>query len=302
MERWAYSGARKGTVSAPELIDLANAKKVQSRVGVASSGCDHGIDVNLRSMPIAIFAVTVVGFSQSQPQFEVASVKDAPPLTPDRVAAGKLGVRISGASVSVGYKTLRDLLGIAFRLKTPLQIVGPGFMSERRFDILAKFPEGATRAQLPEMLQSLLRERFALVVHHESRPISVFALTAQKEVFLKKQEAKENTGPAVSKNPSGTLQINLDDGGQRHITPLESVATFVESLAGILGELVLDETQLEGKYRFWMDFPSARDFGLVDPVTQAYRYLSEQGLKLESKKVPMDVVVVDSVSKTPTGN
>lgn len=258
----------------------------------------------MRKTLIVVFAFVAPCFGQAQPEFEVASISDAPPLTSERVAAGKTSVRVDDAFVGIGYKTLQDLLCMAFRVRFYQQILGPDFLNERHFDIRAKIPEGAKTTQVPEMLQSLLRDRFGLVLHHESRPIAVYVLTVRKGVFLKRQKVAEAPKPVVARSPAGSLLAVGDDGTQRFIMPAASLASFADCLSGILRAPVLDETQMEGRYRLWIDFPvGARENGPEDPgLTSAYRNLSDQGLRLEPKQVPMDALVIDSVRKTPTAN
>src|SRR5689334_5388474 len=88
------------------------------------------------------------------PAFEVAAVKPAPPLDPAKIMTGKMhiGVTINAGRVDIGNLSLADLIRIAYKLKA-YQLVGPDWMGAQRFDIQAKLPEGATKDQMPEMLQ-----------------------------------------------------------------------------------------------------------------------------------------------------
>src|SRR3954469_25058447 len=96
----------------------------------------------------------------AKPQFEVATIKVAPPLNPAMVAAGKLhvGMKVDAARVDIGFLSLNDLIMLAYKVKQH-QLTGPEWMKNQRFDILAKMPEGATKEQVPEMLQGLLADR-----------------------------------------------------------------------------------------------------------------------------------------------
>ncbi len=97
------------------------------------------------------------------PAFEVASVKPAAPLDRSQMLSGQMhvGMKIDAARVDIGGMSLADLIRVAYRVK-PYQVSGPDWMAPERFDVLAKMPEGATREQVPEMLQALLAERFKL--------------------------------------------------------------------------------------------------------------------------------------------
>ncbi|MGA8577114.1 MAG: TIGR03435 family protein, partial [Bryobacteraceae bacterium] len=122
--------------------------------------------------------VTLAGFGQTAPptQFEVASIRPAPPFTPGQIG---LGLHIDGSQVSIRQFALKDDLAIAFNLKQ-YQIVGPDWLATERFDIVAKLPEGAPRDQVRPMLQALLLDRFQLKTHHESKDFSVYAVVVAK--------------------------------------------------------------------------------------------------------------------------
>src|SRR5438105_14656249 len=119
----------------------------------------------------ALFAAAA--FAQNTPrlEFEVASIRPSPPITMNV----KVGVHIDGAQVSFTYVSLKDLIQSAYTLKN-YQIVGPDWVGSERFDIAAKLPEGATREQVPAMLQSLLEDRFKLKFHRDSKEFPVYAL------------------------------------------------------------------------------------------------------------------------------
>ena len=103
-------------------------------------------------------------------------------MHPSMIASGKLhvGMKVDAARVDIGFYSLADLIRTAYRVKA-YQVSGPDWISAQRFDILAKMPEGATREQVPEMLQVLLAERFRLTIHRETRDHSVYALVAGKD-------------------------------------------------------------------------------------------------------------------------
>src|SRR5215475_5034181 len=133
--------------------------------------------------------------------FEVASIKRAAPLDPAAIMSGKahLGTSVDNARVDIGGASLMQLICQAYKIK-PNQVtgnppwlnVGPGV---DRFDILAKMPEGTTKDQVPEMLQSLLADRFKLSVHRETRDTNVYALIVAKG-GPKLEEASPDPPPA----------------------------------------------------------------------------------------------------------
>src|SRR4051812_16986219 len=99
------------------------------------------------------------GVAQQPLAFEVASIKVAEPITPQRIQAGKfkVGMTVDGARVDIGFFGLRELIMTAYGVKQH-QVTGPDWMSAQRFDISAKIPDGVGKDKVPEMLQALLAE------------------------------------------------------------------------------------------------------------------------------------------------
>src|ERR1700742_2943303 len=110
-----------------------------------------------RHMNVTRYIVAAVvagaGFAQSpaRPEFEVASIRPASPVT-DRV---KVGFHIDGAQLTYTYVSLKDLLQSAYNLRN-YQILGPEFVSTDRYDVAAKIPAGGHRDEVRKMLQTLL--------------------------------------------------------------------------------------------------------------------------------------------------
>jgi uncharacterized protein (TIGR03435 family) len=102
------------------------------------------------------------------------------------MASGKLhaGMKIDGKRVDIGNFGMMQLICKAYDVKS-YQVSGPSWMkgaglAGQRFDIVANLPEGATKEQVPQMLQALLAERFKLVIHRESKDQAVYALVIGK--------------------------------------------------------------------------------------------------------------------------
>src|SRR5215471_9896512 len=100
--------------------------------------------------------------------FEVASIKPAEQLDPTKMMSGQahVGVKIDQARVDIGFLSTAELIRMAYKLKS-YQLIGPEWLTAQRWDIMAKMPPGADKAQVPEMLQTLLAERFRLEFHRE---------------------------------------------------------------------------------------------------------------------------------------
>src|SRR5260370_6003065 len=117
-----------------------------------------------------------VAFGQTPParlEFEVASVK--PSTAPAMGSSVNIGVKINGAQMHISSLSLKDYIRLAYRVKD-YQVSAPDWLTGERFEIDAKLPDGATREQVPDMLQSLLADRFGLKLHRGSKEFPVYAL------------------------------------------------------------------------------------------------------------------------------
>src|SRR5579871_3603130 len=163
---------------------------------------------------IAVFCGVLPAQTAPAPlTFEVAAIKPAPPIEPAKIMAGKMkiGMTVNQARVDIGNLSLADLIRIAFKMR-PYQVNGPDWMGSQRFDIQAKMPEGATKEQVPEMLQGLLAERFKLSFHRDSKEHSVYALVVGK-TGIKMKEAEPDPAPKPPADAEGTPPQPPGKGG-----------------------------------------------------------------------------------------
>jgi uncharacterized protein (TIGR03435 family) len=172
-----------------------------------------------------VCAAAMFGQAPANPklEFEVASIKPAPPLNPDAIRAGKLriGMNIDGARVSINGLPVFSLLPQVFRVKQ-YQVSGGGtpadFLNTERWDIEAKLPDGATEDQVPDMLLNLLVDRFKLAYHRENRERPVYALIVGKTGTKLKEAEVEPAAPAADgskTDPSkqdGAVVLNTGQG------------------------------------------------------------------------------------------
>jgi uncharacterized protein (TIGR03435 family) len=207
-------------------------------------------------------------------QFEVATIKPAPPLNPQMIAAGKMhvGANIDEARADFGFMALADLIQYAYKLKQH-QLVVPDWAKTERFDILAKMPEGTNKDQVPEMMQALLVERFGLTFHKESREQSVYALVVGKGGSKLKESSKEDEKPpadekgantiqmggaqmrqsgnsvvVTSKNQPGKMTMTMADGKMQFKGTRMKMDGLTELLTRFSGKPVVDMTDLKGEY------------------------------------------------------
>jgi len=155
-----------------------------------------------------------VAFAQQEslPSFEVATIKPAPPFSLEKMQSGQLHVvSIKGPQADFQFVSLSDLLVYAYRVK-PHQIFGPSWIRDGRWDIVAKLPKGASQDRAPEMLRSLLVERFKLAAHHESREVPAYQLVVDKG-GTKFQAAPPEEDSAPNKDAPTTSSPTLPLGG-----------------------------------------------------------------------------------------
>jgi uncharacterized protein (TIGR03435 family) len=281
---------------------------------------------------VSSFAV----FSQTptaRPEFDVASVK--PSVESANPAANiSRGLHIDGAMVSVNGMTLKWYIHYAYTAKES-QVSGPDWLSSERVDIVAKLPAGATRDQIPAMMQALLADRFKLTMHRDSKEFPVYALIVGKGGVKMKEspldpDTDEGPGKAnVDVNVTGGNRgatINLGRGAsvafeaQRLVAKKVTMAYLADSLARFVDRPVVDMTGLKGTYDCTIDYNlddlralilSTAPPGTPLPPRQAdvgetsvslMDSLQALGLKMEPRKAPLDLLVIDHMEKTPTAN
>jgi len=271
--------------------------------------------------------------AQTTPAFEVASVRPSS----GQVSPASAGVHIDGSQVRIVGLPLKLYVGMAYGLK-PQQIVGPDWLGQPRFDIAAKIPDGASAAQLPQMFQALLADRFQMKSHRETKEFAVFALTVLKDGLKLQPSAAAAADAPSDKPPAVTVTAGAnasgsgaDLGGGSSFTlgnnRIEIRKMTMMQIAELLTRLsdrpVIDVTGTTGAYDLSLELtpedfigvqirggvnngaliaaPALRllDNAAADPFTSA---LQKSGLALESRKAPLDVLVIDSIQKTPTDN
>jgi uncharacterized protein (TIGR03435 family) len=290
----------------------------------------------MNPLRLAVFAlIAPLAFCQALPEFEVASIKLSQPGADFRV---NLGYHLDGAMVTCKYLSLKDYLRLAYQVKE-YQINAPEWMASTRFDITAKLPEGGKEDQIRDMMKSLLAERFHLKMHRESKDFPVYALVEAKggskltESAVDPSDApvdpsKPPTNVAASGGPEG-VSISLGKGSfftfaDNHLTGKKlAMASFADLLARFVDRPVVDQTGLKGRYDFdlkvtqedylAMQIRSAISAGVTLPP-QAMKLLEVSsgdslaaamqavGLKLDPRKAPLEVLVIDSADKMPTEN
>ena len=275
----------------------------------------------------ALLACAIPAFAQTAKlEFDAATVKPAAPLTGRGAPRGGPGTADPGR---VNYTSLsvKNLLMTAYSLPVN-QVLGPAWIDSERYDIVAKVPPGATKEQVNVMLQNLLADRFTLVVHREAREMPLYELVVAKSGLKMKPYVEDPNAPkpepgkiTFDKNGNpivapGGLMMSSSPGKRRVTATKASIGgspSLITTLAAEVGRPVVDKTGLSGFYDYSIEFrpqgpnaappgqqpPPPSDSDAPDIVVAVQEQL---GLRLEAKKGPIEVVVVDSGSKTPTEN
>jgi len=270
----------------------------------------------------------------AKPQFEVASVKPTVPR-----ATYPRGTDFGGpGSLTPGEKSylnmsVKDLVVRAYDAVPNQLIVPPWMEGGERFDIFAKVPAGAAKADMPLMLQSLLEERFHVKVRHESREAQAYALAVGRS-GSKMNEYPALLPPDFIEAPRVTVvdkdgvyivapgyavtMMGSQDGVARLSMAREPIRQLCRFLSQALQRPVVDQTGLTGRYDARLHFadnqiapptPSG-EAGLSpaapeasDPAPTLTQALQAQlGLKLEPKRLPVDFLVVEHAERMPTEN
>jgi uncharacterized protein (TIGR03435 family) len=241
--------------------------------------------------------------------FEVASVRQSGAITFKNLDEAKrgAGLQIDGARVDISMMSLADLVRQAYGLKA-FQFSGPGWMSSERYDVHAKLATGATPAQVPAMLQTLLADRFQLAFHRDSRERPVY------ELLVGKNGLKLPLAEAGQAEAGKSWEMS---GGTMHFHRSMSMPALCEFLGGFVDRPVVDMTRLTDTYQVALDIPeedlrrakiAAEGVHTADSASDPtgssamFAAVQQMGLKLEPRKTAVDVLVVDHAEKVPTEN
>lgn len=252
--------------------------------------------------------VSVRGQAGASPEFGVASVKPIPPLPAGaNVPPGFVLVpRAEDAQRFRARFSIAGPLGIlewAYGVRD-FQISGaPAWVKEELFDIDARAEHPATEAEMKQMVQGLLADRFGLKLHRQTKEASVYALVTGKDGLKLKESPKLKEGQILSPGrPFGDIEVPPGKLTAHGAT----MALLVQILTENLDRPVVDKTGLTGHYDFELTYdgptwvpgePGAwRPFGAA-----IFAPIQKLGLRIEPQKSPVETVVIDSVSR-PSAN
>ncbi len=228
------------------------------------------------------------------PAFDVATVKMGGPVEANGMININTGKILHGV-VTLSNATLSDCLIFAYTLTTADQLAGPDWINQKavRFEVTGKAPPETPDNQLRLMLQTLLKERFQITLHTEQREMAHYELVIGKN------------GPKLKDATVGPGEAT----GRARLDGIRSNRMQMNRLAALLSRTtrlpVLDKTGLTGFYQF--DLRYANEVSEAPEENPAgpsiFTAVQEQlGLKLESRKGPVEVLVIDHAEKIPLEN
>ena len=250
-----------------------------------------------------IALLSSVAFGQtSSPAFESADVHVSAPSKNPSLRGGAL----RGGRYEVRTATIVDLISMAYGMESDKVLGGPNWLDWNRYDVAAKAPQDAKRDELNQMLQNLLAERFKLVVHKDSKPMPAYALTVGKDNKPKMKQASGGGQPECQPVQNAAAGAPQDQSLSCHNMTMEIFAQVLRGYGGgtYLADPVVDKTVLTGAWDFDIRWTSRGRLAQAgsDAITLFDALDKQLGLKLDAQKLPLPVLVVDSVNETPTPN
>jgi uncharacterized protein (TIGR03435 family) len=243
-----------------------------------------------------LWIAPAAGFAQSGPAFDVASVKVSLLAKTGGEGSRRQDIRAEPGSLTMRNVTMTNAVRWAYGVQD-FQVTGPAWLNEDRYDIMAKAGGQAPEDQLRPMLRTLLAERFKVAVHREEKVMPYYLLTVGKG------------GPKFKETDSeGEPELAPGPGRMSAIARRMPVSRFCELLSQMLRAPIQDNTGLKGRYDVTVDFtqlvaampqgPQPDDI----PAMIVNGVQDMLGLKLEPKKGPMEMIVVDRAERIPTEN
>ena len=244
-----------------------------------------------RAIPGTILFCCAVWFAAGQspealPKFEAADVH-ASAKNPGQFMQYVRVAPVHKGRYEIKTATMVDLIHQAYGIDSDKILGGPNWLEMDRFDVIAKVPEDTTADAQKLMLQSLLADRFKLVLHKDTKPLPAYALVVAKNGC----KLKPVEGGHGSRSSWGRGKATMERG---------SMEGLANALSRILDRPVADETGLQGVFNFTLEWTPD---GAEEAGASIFTAIQEQlGLKLEPRKVPAVYIVVDKAEKVPLEN
>ena len=243
----------------------------------------------------------------AKPEFTVATIK---PSNPNGLGQG-FGFR--GQDMTTTNTTVNWLITLAYNMHAHQVIGGPGWLSSDKYDVVGRpdTPGQPSRDQMKLMIQKLLADRFQLKFHIEKRELPAYTITVLKagpKFAVSQADPKSLAfGVGFGRAPGGGMTLTVINA------PLDSMANALQG--NLLDQPVVNQTGLTGKYDFNLKFtpdasqmpnlgplppaPAAADLDAPPDIFAAFQ--QQLGLKLESTKTAVDVMVIERIER-PSDN
>ena len=220
--------------------------------------------------------------AQSSKTFEAVSIK------PNRSGAPGSDTNTTLGRLSLVNVTPISLILRAFGVQTSQVVNAPGWVFTERYDVMA-VTEGAERLTDKErqpFIEAMLADRWQMKTHRETRELRVYTLTSAEG------------GPKIATAKGGEYAMKVSASGGKRVLRSTSgnIPRLVEILSGMTDRMVINATGLSGEYDFTLEWVQEPDADAAGP--SLFTALKEQlGLKLESARKPVDVVVIDRIER-----
>jgi uncharacterized protein (TIGR03435 family) len=278
--------------------------------------------------PLGTLLTALVAMAQAQAPAPAALKFDVVSIKPSGAQSVRGSEGGPGSKDPTHYRfmsvTLKDLIANAYHVDY-FQITSKIPLDRERFDLVANVPQGATRDEFRLMMRNLLEERFRLKAHIESKDFAAYELVVAQSGLKMKESGATPLPPQDMRQPppgagfpdlppgrAGAISNHSMSGGfllVRTKAQQEPISVLVSMLQTPGQEPVVDKTGLKGKYDFTLEYSSdipgaPRDGDGTPPVAPGLFTAVQQqlGLQLVAKKLPFDVVVVESLDRAPTEN
>ena len=279
---------------------------------------------------LVVMLAAMISAQQKQTTFDVATIRPTS-------AGSRIAVRVLPNRAEVIGHDLRSLVMLAFG-KQVYELSAPDWLIDgARFTIQATYPAGSTAKEFPEMLKALLVTRFGLVTHIEPRRMDAYDLVVSTGgIKMEEVDAVDDlekdfskSGPRISKEylsdtVDGPSRIMAGEFGIRFVsarslyesrptirrtTEIDATRITIPEFVGILwvnlDKPIIDRTGLTGLYRFKVELDTSRALArtVMEPTgADTFKAVESLGLKLEDRREPIDVLVVDKIERAPTEN
>jgi len=250
-------------------------------------------------------------------------------VLPNKTGAMRVLMRVQpGGAWEATNVTLESMIRLAYRIQESQLVGGPAWIYSDRFDIVAKSSQDAPRGEFALRMQSLLAERFNLTIHRETRELPVYALVnvgkpgprlTASPVDCEAWARGRNGQPPPAAGPGERPTCGTTATPGRLTGGSMTMSQLAQTLERYTGRMVLDQTELQGGFDYDLEFEadpallgrgpgggfpagplagSAQSGSAGISIFAAVR--QQLGLRLDSRRAPVDVLVIDSAEQPQT--